>query len=387
VARTTATLLASPAFAEVATGWLAAWFEVPEPGGLEDARQRPAAAALRADLGRIAADPDASLLDALLGRLERPLFRRLPDPRDRAELFGRAVLGVRLGCARCHDHPLDRWRRDEHLAFAALFVDPRPGPEGGMVAGQLFDEATGDPAEARPLALLGADRPGAPPAVRLAAALRDRPDAFARNLANRSFAALLGRGLCEPVDDHRPTNPVLHAELLATLTRTFVDGGYRLRPLVLAIVTSRVYALDSRPVAGGVRADEIAARHLARRSARPLPEALLHRVSAAALGVAPEAAAAAPSASPLAAWLALWNGPAVRRLLEAEGNTLDLLAGLVEDPDERVDTLFTLLLTRAPTAAEREGLAPLLAEAADPRRALAELAHAIVLSREFTSIR
>ena len=55
---------------------------------------------------------------------DRALLNRFPDPRDRSELTGRAFLGIRIGCARCHNSPIDKWEQRDHLAFSALFADP-----------------------------------------------------------------------------------------------------------------------------------------------------------------------------------------------------------------------------------------------------------------------
>ncbi|NIP92462.1 MAG: DUF1549 domain-containing protein, partial [Akkermansiaceae bacterium] len=67
-------------------------------------------------------------------------MQRFGDPRDRAEFVGRAHLGISIGCARCHNHPSDRWSQAQHLQFSALFADPRPQAGNGdrMVAGKFF---------------------------------------------------------------------------------------------------------------------------------------------------------------------------------------------------------------------------------------------------------
>jgi hypothetical protein len=225
--------------------------------------------------------------------------------------------------------------------------------------------------------------PDAPPLrARLAEALAGTPGPFSRNVANRVVAEMLGRGLVEPVDDHRPTNPGVHPALLEALAATFRSGG--LRDLVRAVATSELYARTT--AASDETLDAASVRYLARREARPMPERVLHRAVARALAV--RAGPPPPtSASPLSKWLGLWNGADVRALLDAENNALDLLADLVEDDAARLDSLFELLLTREPTDAERARLLPELRASDDVRATLGHLAHAIVLSREFTSIR
>src|SRR5690606_16439268 len=115
-------LLSSDDYVAVFEDHLAELWEVPPPHTVEE-RLRARDAALRARLRRAVVEDEP--LDELARELAAPdgrCVQRFTDPRDRAEFYGRAVLGVRLGCARCHDHPLDRWRRSEHLGFAALFV-------------------------------------------------------------------------------------------------------------------------------------------------------------------------------------------------------------------------------------------------------------------------
>ena len=70
---------------------------------------------------------------------------------------------------------------------------------------------------------------------------------FARNLANRLFAYLMGRGLVDPIDDLRATNPASNPELLDAITHEFIQGGFDQKKLMRLILTSRLYQLDSRP--------------------------------------------------------------------------------------------------------------------------------------------
>ena len=138
-------LLDSEDFVRTATGWAADWFELPRPSD-DEPRFRDRNEGMRRRLETTVAD-DASWRDTIADLLDvgRPILARFPDARDRAEFVGRSTLGIRLGCARCHDHPGDRWTRDDHQGFAALFVDPRPAPDRGMQAGVLFDDRDGEP--------------------------------------------------------------------------------------------------------------------------------------------------------------------------------------------------------------------------------------------------
>lgn len=371
VADTVAELLATPAFAEVAARRIGAWLELPDepaPGpGSNDAPapQRASARALWRDVRAFAAGDGA--WPELTRRLlvpGAPFLNRHEDPRDRAELVARTMLGVRVGCARCHDHPDDRWRRSDHLAFSACFSDPRPGSHPGgtdamamqaMDAGAFFDSETGAEVDPRLLPLVRVDEGGegvaGAPSVHEFVHDR-RHDQAARALCNRVFAWLMGRGLVEPIDDHRETNPAVHEAWLDVLQSAFHAGGQRLRPLVAAIATSRLYALDSPDQEEAV---DPRTRFFAARASKPLDPGTLRRALTAVLGVEETVLPRLP-ASPLARRLELLNGEGMARALRAPGNTVHALALLGGSPHEQLDALFLMCLTRHPAEAEREAL-------------------------------
>lgn len=360
VAAVVRTLARGRDFAEVWGGHLARWFEVPAAGyaALIDAVARNeslvtvARRVVRGDLGTI---------------------RSLQDPRDRAEYVGRTLLGVRIGCARCHDHPHDRWRQREHLAFSACFASPRPDGQGGMTTGALFDEATGA-AVTPTLPELG----GAP----LTGAASDRATVadfivdpthgrFASNASNRLFAALIGRGLVDPVDDHRPGNPPVSAAMLAALTSRFDATAGDLVELLVWIASSRPYRLGL-----GDAFDE-RSQLLAAQASRPLSPAAFQRAVIAVTGKQPRPVL---PASPLAQQLALQNGPTLHRLLGSGGTTVDAIFTIGGAPRERLDELWRTLLSRSPRPEEIERFAPL---ADQDLAAFRDLAYALLASREF----
>ncbi|MCC6673087.1 MAG: DUF1549 domain-containing protein [Planctomycetes bacterium] len=376
VAATVARLVARPEFAAVWGEHLARWFEVPGP----DADRAGAdAARLRAELVALLGRGEG--LVHMAGRIatgELALVDRHEDPRDRAEHYARAVLGVRLGCARCHDHPQDRWRRADHQAFAALFARPRPDAGGGMAAGVLFDPDTGAAVRARLLpdegALVGAAVDGEAPRAALARDLAGAGRArLARNAANRVFALLLGRGLVEPVDDHRLGNPPLDEAMLAVLAGEFERAGGRLAPLLAFVTTSRLYA-------AGLAEDAAGERWLAGRASRPLAPETYARAVTAVLGPG----VAAVPAGPLARALALRNGPWLREALERGGTTVDALHTLGTTPEERLRELWRTVLSRAPRPAELERFLPAAGADLDAYR---DLAFALFAGREFGHLR
>ncbi len=375
VARTADALLQSPAFTESATRRVLQWFEVTEPEAMAPERRvlRPMQ---RRVSEQLAADAPLPTLTAALLARDGAYLTRHQDPRDRAELVGRAMLGVRIGCARCHDHPDDRWRKRDHLAFAACFATAADAADAqAEMTSSLYDEVTGQPIAPRLLPLPSTAAP-----LDLHAFVHDPAhDLFARALTNRVFAWLLGRGLVEPLDDHRNTNPGKHEAWLRALQGVFHAHGDRLRPLVRCIVTSRLYQLDAR--AEAAEDNDHAAqrtRWFAQRVSKPLEGVVLQRAMAAVLGVDVEVLGRLPE-SPLARRLAMVNGDGLAAALLRPGNAIDALTELGGQPDELRDELFLHCLTRLPTDAERRAL--------PPTTALRDLAQALLLSREFEFLR
>jgi len=203
-------------------------------------------------------------------------FHRLKDdPRDMAELVAGKLLGVRLACARCHAHPFAAWTQDDYCGFAALFA--RTAQSGTRVTlskrGELLHPKTALPVTPR---LLGATSPVRDDAsdrrASLAAWMTSRENPMlARVTVNRVWRHMTGRGVVEPVDDLRPTNPPSSPMLLDTLTNLFIASGYDLRYLIRTIACSRTYQASSIATDGN-RADD---KMFARAYVRPLPPELL----------------------------------------------------------------------------------------------------------------
>lgn len=196
------------------------------------------------------------------------LYRALRDPLDRGESMAQVFLGVRLQCARCHNHPFDRWTQDDYYDWAAVFA----GVDYKIVENNRRDQndkhefdgeqivflqrkenfknpRTGDRAKARPLG--SREACDVPPGERLAFIADwladDRQHLFRRAQANRIWAELLGRGIVDPPDDFRANNPASNEPLLAALANDFAEHGYDLRHLIRTIMNSATYQLASQP--------------------------------------------------------------------------------------------------------------------------------------------
>ncbi len=342
---------------------------------------------------------------------------------DSAQLF----LGVRLGCARCHHHPFERWSQDDYYGFASIFarVGTKPGADPALprvynlAAGLAINPVTGEARRPKPPGgpELGDLGPHRDPRADLVEWLR-RPDNpfFARAVVNRYWKHFLGRGPVEPEDDMRATNPPSNPELLDALADDFVRTGYDLRRLVRTIATSRAYGRSSR--ADGSNRDD--RRNFARFYPRRLPaEVLLDAIDTVAgareefAGLPPGSRAAQlpddgfasyfldvfgrprresvcecerPAEANLSQTLHLLNSDEVQGKLAAPGGRAASLAVDARPEAEKVEHLYRLALARRPTDDERAECLAFLARRRESGRAkqgYEDLIWTLVNTKEF----
>jgi Protein of unknown function (DUF1553)/Protein of unknown function (DUF1549)/Bacterial Ig-like domain (group 2) len=190
------------------------------------------------------------------------LFRDRRSPDELTTITSQLFLGIRLECAKCHHHPFEVWGQDDFYSFAAYFAKldrkgrgvspPISGSEEMFFAGdegRVEHPLTGEVLEPRPLfGTAAAIAEGQDARESLAAWIAsDENPFFARVMVNRVWADLMGRGLVEPVDDLRATNPPSNAALLEALAADFRASGYDIKQLIRRIATSHVYGLGSLP--------------------------------------------------------------------------------------------------------------------------------------------
>jgi hypothetical protein len=200
-----------------------------------------------------------SLLTGVGSNLREPAanyYQIEPDTLKITENTAQVFMGMRIQCAQCHNHPFDRWTMNDYYSFAAFFtqVGRKPGDDPRETV--VFDRGDGEVkhpvtgAVMRPK-FLGGDTPeikGESRREALARWLVSPQNAyFARNIANIIWAHFLGRGIIDPVDDVRISNPASNPELLEALAAKLVDYKYDFKKLVRDICTSRTYQLSSRP--------------------------------------------------------------------------------------------------------------------------------------------
>jgi len=189
-------------------------------------------------------------------------YREVDQVEEQVEDTAQLFLGVRIQCARCHHHPFERWSQNDYYSLAAFFSrvgkQAIPNAQANSRDRQLVHNngvATAkNPRSGRDLkpSGLGAAPVAVPvqedPRVELAAWMSspDNPF-FARTLVNRYWKHFFNRGIVEPEDDMRETNPPTNPELLDGLAQHFVKSGYDLKDLIRTICNSRTYQLSAIP--------------------------------------------------------------------------------------------------------------------------------------------
>lgn len=199
-------------------------------------------------------------------------YRALRNPEARAEAAAQVFLGVRLQCARCHNHPFDRWTQDDYYGWSNFFarIDYKivenkrrdkndkhefngeqivlikdtgdiKNPDSGQVIPTRFLADAGSSENDQPAAAAQADR-----LLRLAEWIRlPENERFAATQANRIWYQLMGQGIVDPIDDFRSTNPPSNPELLERLASEFVTSDFNVRHLMRLIMNSATYQFSS----------------------------------------------------------------------------------------------------------------------------------------------
>lgn len=193
-------------------------------------------------------------------------YKDLQQPEQFVDDTAQVFLGLRIACANCHHHPYEKWSQDDYWGMAAFFGRigkkqlqmPSSNPQNQnstlqviftRPSGNVNNKRTSQPAKPQPLdgkpMDIGADED---PRQKLVDWMVDTKNPFfARAVANRYWAHFFGRGVVDPIDDMRVTNPPSNPELLDALAKVLTDSKYSLKTLVKTIVKSRTYQLSAMP--------------------------------------------------------------------------------------------------------------------------------------------
>jgi hypothetical protein len=359
------------------------------------------------------------------------IFRDRPESIEIGSSVSQLFLGVRLECAKCHHHPFEVWSQDDFYGFASFFS--RVGHKGEGLsppisggeeiiftkdAGQLTHGRTGLPV--LPKTLTGSSLtlgPDEDPREVLAAWMTDTSNPyFARVMANRVWAEIMGHGLVDPVDDIRATNPPSNEALLDHLASEFRQHGYDIKKLIRTIMTSQVFGLSSSPSERNVSDIKNFSRYYRQRMRA---EILLDAVNDV-LGVEEEFAAMPPGSRAMQLWthrsssifldtfgrpdlnqdppserstesttpqvLHLMNSPALNRKLALDtARPAKLAASELTNP-AIVDESYLLVYSRMPSADEQQRALEILPERDQRRRGVEDLFWALLNTPEFSFI-
>ncbi len=365
------------------------------------------------------------------------------DPESMAENVSQAFLSLSINCARCHNHPLEKWTNDQYYQFANLFArvrakgwggDPRNGDGKRTLyvesRGDLIQPRTGKPQPPSPLDAppIPADDPGDRRVVLADWLTSPANPYFTRAIANRVWANFLGVGLVESVDDLRASNPASNEALLAALAQFTAEQRYDLRALMRLILTSQTYRRSNEVLPENRDDRRHYSRHFPRRlSAEVLADALaditgrpetfkeivlsdgstekttLQTNAVRSLQLSDSAVSSyflktfgrnqreitceceRSNQPSLVQVLHLSNGGTINdKLVEKDGRLAKLLA-TNPTPEQLVREAWLLCLGRPPTERERAEFVRALAEApADQKREVSEdLFWSLLTSREF----
>jgi len=340
---------------------------------------------------------------------------------DTAQVF----LGIRLQCARCHHHPYERWGQPDYYGLAGFFT--RVGPKSKIfgqppayysatrVVARDKDPLTGRAPEPKYLDGPAAQfAPEQDPRQALVDWMADPANPwFARALVNRMWGHFFGRGIVEPVDDMRETNPPSNPQLLDDLARDFVAHRFDVKHLIRTIVTSNTYQRDAAPLPDNEQDEQNFARFYARRL---IAEVLYDAVDQACgthtkfPRMGPGARAVdlphegfntyfltafdrpkrvsgceceRSSGATLGQVLLLSNSDEIEDRIAAPDGIIARLVAQQRPAPEIIDELYLGALGRFPNAAERARALVHVQQASDPRPALEDVLWALVNSKEF----
>jgi len=348
-------------------------------------------------------------------------YKVVSKPGEMANAVSQVFLGIRIACAECHHHPFDRWSQTDYYGMSGFFsqVSVRKGALGEMLLAEgnpgVKHPRTGE--SVQPYAL-GTEMPAAAPAGdrrRVLAEWFTAPENpwFARNLANRLVAHFLGRGVVEPVDDVRATNPAGNPALLDAVAKSLAESKFDLKQFIRTLTASRTYQLSATPNETNAQDEQNYSRALFKR----LPAEVLLDAVSQVTGV-PEKFDGVPagaraiqlwdsqtqhyflklfgrpvratacecernSEASIAQVLHLMNSPALQAKLAHADGRMARLAAAQPDPERLAEELYLTFFNRLPTDAERQLARRHFAAHPNRQQAVEDLAWSLMNTMEF----
>ncbi|MBM3835780.1 MAG: DUF1553 domain-containing protein [Verrucomicrobia bacterium] len=347
------------------------------------------------------------------------------DPPNMAETTSQAFLGMSINCAKCHNHPMEKWTNDEYYGMANLFARVRA--KNGASDGEriVFVATSGDINQ--PLR----GRPQAPRPLDGKAILIDAPEDrrehvanwltsranpyFSRAIVNRIWANFFEVGLVENVDDLRVTNPASNEKLLSSVAKFLADQQFALKSVMRAILQSETYQRSSQALPENAADRRFYSRYYPRRlmaevlldaisqasgsptkfpnypdgwRAMQLPDSNVNSYFLKSFG-RPERIKTCecerteePS---MAQVLHIANGETINKKLEAKDNVIDKLLAKKTAAHDIIEEAYLGALSRYPTEAEKEKILKILSEASDAerRQVIEDVYWALLSSKEF----
>jgi hypothetical protein len=357
-------------------------------------------------------------------------YRIARDPTSLAETTAQLFFGVRMQCAKCHNHPFERWTQDDYYSMAAWFVRVKqkpdiyePGNKGKDGAEIIYSERSGEMTQPRtgktmqPKFMGGAVASVAPTQDRrevLAGWMTSADNPFVpKSIVNRIWYHLMGRGIVEPVDDFRDSNPSANDELLDALAKDFVGKKFDAKAIIRTIMNSRTYQLSAQTTEFNKDDNKYFSHAITKlHTAEQLLDAICFVTDV------PEKFAGVPAGtravqlpdgevnhpflktfgqparelaceceregdSNLAQALQLINGPTVNDRLRNPANRLGKLLDKKLPEKDILNELFLTTLTRLPTDSEVKAMLDHVAKATDKRKAWEDVHWALINSKEF----
>jgi hypothetical protein len=354
-------------------------------------------------------------------------FMTSNTPAEWAETTSQLFLGVRIGCAKCHHHPFEKWSQDDYYGMSAFFIrlGTKNSQEFGIFgrekvvylksSGEQTHPRKGGVVKSRPLDGAEMNDP-IDRRVKLAEWMTaaDNPF-FARNIVNRFWGYCMGRGLVEPLDDMRATNPASNPELLDALAADFVKHKYDLKHLLRTIMNSRAYQLASTKIpaneadAANIHYTRFAVRRLtAEQLADALDDATGIREKYAGLPLGtraiqlPDAGVKSylldvfgrpprqitcecerTTQPNIAQALHLLNGEALNKKIASPTGRIETMLKAKKSQEQIIEDLYLVTLSRVPNQDEIDRAQRWIREAPTPREGLHDLLWTLLNSREF----